>query len=176
MSYGLDHLSIRTKLIAGALALVMAGASHADGATLVGGGATLPSIGYVGLNAATMTQVSGSNIDPTSLFGVALPDASYCLTGSGTGKNILAGFANNNVQNPCPVDLTGTRHGFGAPAVGRKDLAQPNFAATDAPLSATDYSNYKNIQTAPTPIRQSSRRWWVRLQSLSTCWTTPAPR
>lgn len=149
MSYGLVRLSTRTKLIAGALALIIAGVSHAS-TTLVGGGATLPSIGYVGSNAATMTQVSGSNISSTSLFGVALPNASYCLTGSGAGKNILAGIANNNVQDLCPVDSTGTLHGFGAPAVSRTDLTQPNFAGADAPMSATDYSNYKSVHTAST--------------------------
>ena len=150
MSYGLTRLSTRTKLIAGALALVIAGVSHADSATLVGGGATLPSIGYVGPNAATMTQVSGSNILSTSLFGVALPDVSYCLTGSGAGKNILAGITGNSVQNACPTAVVGgvTVHGFGAPAVSRTDLTQPNFAGADAPLSATDYSNYKSIHTA----------------------------
>jgi len=150
MSYGLNRLSTRTKLIAGALALIIAGVSHAGSATLVGGGATLPSIGYVGPNAATLTQVTGTNIASNSLFGVALPDASYCLTGSGAGKNILAGIANNNVQNLCPTDSTGTLHGFGAPAVSRTDLVQPNFAGADAPMSATDYSNYKSIHTAST--------------------------
>ena len=137
-------------MIAGALALVIAGVSHANSTTLVGGGATLPSIGYVGPNAATMTQVTGGNILSTSLFGEALPNASYCLTGSGAGKNILAGIADNNVQDTCPTSVVGgvTLHGFGAPAVSRTGLTQPNFAAADAPLSATDYSNYKSIHTA----------------------------
>jgi phosphate transport system substrate-binding protein len=149
MSYGLNSFGVRTKLIAGALALVIAGVSHADSATLVGGGATLPSIGYVGTNAALMTQVDGSNIDPTSLFGVALPNVSYCLTGSGAGKNILAGITNSNVQNNCPTG-PGALSGFGAPAVSRTDLTQPSFAGADAPMSATDYSNYKSVHTAST--------------------------
>lgn len=147
MRYRLNKLSTRAKLIAGALALVMVGVLHASG-TQVGGGATLPSILYVGSNAAIMTQVSGSNIDSTSLFGVydstTGNTSSYCLTGSGSGKDILAGIVNNNVQNICPTAANGriTLHGFGAPAVGRTDLTQPNFVGADAPLSVTDYNNY----------------------------------
>lgn len=150
MIYGFNRLGTRTKLMVGALALIIAGVSHADSATLVGGGATLPSLGYVGPNAATMTQVAGSNIASNSLFGVALPNASYCLTGSGAGKNILAGISGNNVQTACPTDSSGN-HGFGAPAVGRTDLTQPNFAAADAPLSQTDYTNYTSTHTTSKP-------------------------
>ena len=155
MRYRLNRLSIRAKLIAGALALVIAGLSHASG-TQVGGGATLPAILYVGSADATLEtpQVAGTNIDPHSLFGVydstTGNTSSYCLTGSGSGKNILAGFSNNNVQNICATSTSGTTtlHGFGAAAVGRTDLTQPNFVGTDAPLNATDYSNYKFIHTA----------------------------
>ena len=147
MRYRLNKLSTRAKLIVGALALVMAGVLHASG-TLVGGGATLPSILYVGGNANTMTQVYGVGIDATSLFGVydstTGNTSSYCLTGSGSGKDILAGITNNNVQNICPTAANGriTLHGFGAPVVGRTDLTQPTFVGADAPLSITDYNNY----------------------------------
>lgn len=159
MSYGLNRVSTRTKLIAGALALILAGVSHASG-TQVAGGATLPSILYVGTgvaNSSLQQFTDGTVVNPptpnnvgtiaaSSLFGAydAANGAtsSYCLTGSGSGKNILAGIANNNVQNPCPVDSTGTLHGFGAKVVGRTDLVQPNFAGADAPLSQTDFTNY----------------------------------
>ena len=154
MSSGLNRLSTRTKLIAGALALVMAGMSHASG-TVVGGGATLPSLGYVGNVAANPAtpQVFGSNVDAHSLFGAALgTGVSYCLTGSGAGKNILAGIANNSVQNACPIDSTGTLHGFGAPAVSRTDLTQPNFAGADSPLSSTDFSNYIGAHGSNNPV------------------------
>lgn len=154
MSYGINSLSTRTKLIAGALALVMAGMSHASG-TIVGGGATLPSLGYVGTGAANPNtpQVFGSSVDAHSLFGAALgTGVSYCLTGSGAGKNILAGIANNSVQNACPTDSTGTLHGFGAPAVSRTDLTQPNFAGADAPLSSTDFSNYIGAHGNNNPV------------------------
>ncbi|MFC3653156.1 substrate-binding domain-containing protein [Dyella humi] len=152
MSYELSKLSTRTKLMAGALALVMAGFSHASG-TQVGGGATLPSIGYVGSKAATVLQVFGANVAPTSLFGVysaqsGNPGVSYCLTGSGAGKNILAGATVGgikfNVQNPCTKNAAGTVTGFGAPAVGRTDLLQPDFAGADSPLNGSDYLNYQN--------------------------------
>jgi phosphate transport system substrate-binding protein len=159
MRYELNRLSIRTKLITSALALIVAGMSHASG-TLVGGGATLPSIGYVGIAAAnpSLSQVYGVNVSPTSLFGEASFEAgvsvSYCLTGSGTGKNILAGIANNNVQDVCPTSTVGTTtlYGFGAPAVSRTDLTQPNFIGADSPLSAADYSNYISGHANSDPV------------------------
>lgn len=152
MSYGLHRLSTRTKLVAAALAFVMAGLSHASG-TQVGGGATLPSIGYVGSNAASNLQLygTGSNgIASGSLFGVyeskSSNSVSYCLTGSGAGKDVLAGATVSGVtyyvQNAC-TKVSGVVDGFGAPAVSRTDLTQPNFAAADSPLAASDYANYQ---------------------------------
>lgn len=156
MKNPLNGLSARAKLIAAALMLAMTSASHAFSA-LVGGGATLPSILYVGPYAATMTQVSGSYINATSLLGVydsvSGTTSSYCLTGSEAGMNILAGIAGNNVQNLCPTDSSGTLHGFGAPAVGRTDLIQPNFVGTDAPLSAADYNNYVAAHSGGKPVQ-----------------------
>jgi phosphate transport system substrate-binding protein len=161
MSYGIRKLSARTKLVAAALALAFAGISHAQ--TVVGGGATLPSIGYVGSNAATNLQVwdgtgSTATIATGSLFGQYIatsgnPDISYCLTGSGAGKDILAGVTLNgityNVQNTC-VKTNGIVNGFGAGLTGvnRSDLTQPNFAAADSPLAASDYTNYASGHTA----------------------------
>jgi phosphate transport system substrate-binding protein len=158
MSYGIRKLSTRTKLVAAALALAVAGASHAQ--TLVGGGATLPSIGYVGAAAASNLQVWGTSsdnssdpIDPNSLFGAyeattGNPNVSYCLTGSGAGKDILAGGTiggvSYSVQNQC-VKSSGVVTGFGADLTGvnRPDLTQPNFAAADSPLAYSDYQNYQ---------------------------------
>lgn len=150
-----NNLNARAKLIAGALLFALANASHASG-TLVGGGATLPAIGYVGGFAATPNsqQVSGGGVNPNSLLGVYSAmsgyTVSYCLTGSGSGRDILTGIADNNVQDACPTSTSGTTtlYGFGAPAVGRTDLIQPNFVAVDAPLSQADYSNYKGVHTA----------------------------
>ncbi|GLQ91480.1 substrate-binding domain-containing protein [Dyella acidisoli] len=156
MSYERNKLGIRVKLMAGTLALAMAGLSHASG-TQAGGGATLPSIGYVGAKAATVLQVTGTNISSGSLFGQYIahsgnPGVSYCLTGSGAGKNILAGATVNgvkfNVQNACTKNSAGTVTGFGAAAVGRTDLVQPDFAAADSPENASDYLNYQNNHDA----------------------------
>jgi phosphate transport system substrate-binding protein len=163
MSYGIRKLSARTKLVAAALALAFAGVSHAQ-TTQVGGGATLPSIGYVGSNAASNLQVwdgtgSTATIATGSLFGQYIatsgyPDVSYCLTGSGAGKDILAGVTLNgvtyNVQNACVKNSAGTVTGFGAGLAGvnRSSLTQPNFAAADSPLNASDYTNYTTGHTA----------------------------
>jgi phosphate transport system substrate-binding protein len=152
MNHGLK-MSVRTQLVLGALALAVAGVSHAARApTLVGGGATLPSIGYVGSAAATSLQVDPAGTG--SLFGVytaqgaKFPDVSYCLTGSGAGKDILAGVTigstEYNVQNSCTKNSSGTVTGFGASAAGRSALTQPNFAGADSPLASTDYTNYVN--------------------------------
>jgi phosphate transport system substrate-binding protein len=159
MSYGLRKLSTGTKLVAVAFALAMAGVSHAQ--TQVGGGATLPSIGYVGINAATNLQVWGNSttnptdpIAPGSLFGVyeaqtGFPNVSYCLTGSGAGKDILAGGTIGgvafSVQNSCTKNSAGTVTGFGADLTGvdRSDLSQPDFIGADSPLAASDYLNYQ---------------------------------
>jgi len=142
MNQGLNKVGIRTKLVMGALALAMAAASHA--ATQVAGGATLPAIGYVGTGAETNSQVLPAGTG--SLFGVwsagSRTSVSYCQTGSGAGKNVLAGVANYNVQNTCPVDSTGTLHGFGASIAGRSTLAWPNVVGADSPLSSSDLSNY----------------------------------
>jgi phosphate transport system substrate-binding protein len=160
MSYGLRKLNTRTKLVAAALALAMAGVSHAQ--TQVGGGATLPSIGYVGNNAATNLQVWGNSttnptdpIAPGSLFGVyeaqtGFPNISYCLTGSGAGKDILAGGTIGgvafSVQNTCTKNSAGTVTGFGADLTGvdRSDLSQPDFIGADSPLALSDYVNYQD--------------------------------
>jgi phosphate transport system substrate-binding protein len=154
MSYGIRKLSTRAKLVAAALALAFAGVSHAQ--TLVGGGATLPSLGYVGTNAASNLQVwdgtgSTATIATGSLFGQYIatsgnPDVSYCLTGSGAGKDILAGVSPYNVQNACTKNSAGTVEGFGASlsGVNRTTLDQPDFAAADSPLAFSDYQNYQS--------------------------------
>ncbi|MFC3653155.1 substrate-binding domain-containing protein [Dyella humi] len=151
------------KMAWGALALVIAGSVHAT--TLVGGGTTLPALGYVGSNAATQLQVFGTNVASGSLFGVdssttpiGAPAFSYCETGDDASKNIFAGVTTYssglttpyNVQNSCTKNATGTITGFGAAlsGVNRTDLAQPDFAAVDSPLNASDYLNYQNNHTS----------------------------
>ncbi len=117
------------KFVAGALLLCLASAASAG--TIVGGGATLPAIGYTG-------TATGTPIVPTagSLFGVYVANHSgtavtYCPTGSGAGKRILAGnVPGNTVNDACPS-------GFGG-----SGLTQPHFAGSDAPLSTAEYNAY----------------------------------
>lgn len=152
MTYGFSSGNARVKTLAGAIFFAVAGMAHA-GTTLVGGGATLPSLGYVGIAAASSKQVTSASAN--SLFGVysaqrgAVP-ISYCLTGSGTGKKIFTAVTGFGVQNACPN--TGTITGFGAAAASRTDLMQPNFAASDAPLTQADYSNYIKNVAGSTPV------------------------
>lgn len=141
----------RMKTLAGALVLGMATiASAAQAGTLVGGGATLPAIGYGG--DATHRQIPP--IDGSLLFQYTAATGnatSYCQTGSGAGKNILAGVSGTNVQNTCP-DGAATPTGFGAGAAGRSDLNKPNFAGADSPMSSTDYSNYVANRSGSFPV------------------------
>ncbi|WP_158241439.1 substrate-binding domain-containing protein [Dyella sp. AD56] len=141
------------KTLAGALVLgftAIASAAHA-GTTLVGGGATLPALGYGGdVTHRQITPVTGSFLYVYSAQA-GNPQTSYCQTGSGAGKNILAGVSGTSVQNACP-DGSATPTGFGAAAVGRSDLTQPNFAGADSPLSASDYSNYVTNRSSSFPV------------------------
>lgn len=145
----------RMTKLAGALVLSMAAATSAHAAIQVGGGATLPAVGYVG----NVTHRLNAAPTATSLLGAyktvyANSGASYCQTGSGAGKNILAGVSGTNVQNSCPDGAT-TPTGFGAndPGVSRPTLTQPNFAGSDSPLSSTDYSNYVANRGTSRPLQ-----------------------
>ena len=157
MNNGFTRFSTRTKLVAGALALVLAGVSYA-GTTQVGGGGTLMSIGFAGSNAASNLQLFGTtgtnSISSGSLFGKYMaqsgyPGVSYCETGSGAGKDVLAGgtIGGNtyNVQTACTKNAAGTVLGFGAAVTGvaRTDLTQPSFGNADAPIAASDLTNYQ---------------------------------
>jgi phosphate transport system substrate-binding protein len=131
----------RMKFITGAVLLCLASAAAAQTApTLVGGGATLPELGYTG------SSVSGSTlakVTPTSgsLFAASGAASSYCAIGSGAGKKVLANNdANFNVSKDCvpPSSSNPSLNGFGGPTT----LAQPDFAASDAPMSQTEYNNY----------------------------------
>jgi phosphate transport system substrate-binding protein len=152
--------SARIQIAAASFVLAVAGVAHAaTPPTLVGGGSTLPSIGYVGINAVVNMQLFGSSggnsVASNSLFGVYMAQSasagvSYCITGSGAGKDILAGAVLDgfqyNVQNACVKDSSDIVTGFGAQLVGvnRPDLTQPNFTASDLPLTAYDYINYES--------------------------------
>jgi phosphate transport system substrate-binding protein len=145
------------KALAGALVLGMAAVASAAqaGTTLVGGGATLPALGYGGdVTNRQITPISGSFLAAYSAIS-GNPSVSYCQTGSGAGKNILAGAAGNNVQNSCAGLAVGTPTptGFGAPAAGRTDLVRPNFAGADSPLSLTDFNTYVT-NTSSLPVQE----------------------
>jgi phosphate transport system substrate-binding protein len=152
MIFGTNGNNRMTKL-AGALVLTLVAASSAHAAIQVGGGATLPALGYVG----NVTHRLNSAPTSTSLFGAyksvfANSGASYCQTGSGAGKNILAGVSGTSVQNGCP-DGSATPTGFGATTVGRTTLTQPDFAASDSPLSTGDYNNYVANRGTSRPLQ-----------------------
>jgi ABC-type phosphate transport system substrate-binding protein len=135
--------NIRMKFVAGAVMLCLASAAGAT--SLVGGGATLPAIGYTG-KPSFPDPASPSPIitmGAGSLFGVLLSGTSntvsYCPTGSGNGKKILAGNdpSNFQVNAGCGTITAPTATGFGG--VG---LAQADFAASDAPMSVSEFNNY----------------------------------
>jgi len=147
------------KLAWSALMLAISISAHA-GTTLVGGGSTTVSIGYLGLNASSPATLqffgtSGVNgIASGSLLGVYMaesgnPSVSYCETGDQAGKDILVGGPISgftyNVQNSCTKSASGLVTGFGAsfPGINRTDLSQPNFVASDSPLNASDLINYQ---------------------------------
>lgn len=149
----------RMKALAGALVLGMAAVASAAqaGTNLVGGGATLPALGYTGADVThrLLSPVAGSLL-ATYSAQTGNPQTYYCQTGSGAGKNILAGGTiggvSYNVQNACPDSPTPTGFGANDTGVGRPDLTQPNFAGADSPLSATDYSNYRANRSTSYPV------------------------
>jgi phosphate transport system substrate-binding protein len=155
MNHGLNKIGARTKLLVCALAVAAAGVSHAQ-TTLVGGGATLPAIGYVGTGAESNHQVDPAGTG--SLFAVysaitGNPTVSYCQTGSGTGKNVLALVSGDSVQNACTPNAAGAYDGFGAATAGRTGLTQPNFAAADSPLAQSDFTNYTTNHSSGLPVQ-----------------------
>ncbi|MFC4761680.1 substrate-binding domain-containing protein [Dyella koreensis] len=143
------------KTLAGALVLGMTAVASAAnaGTTLVGGGATLPALGYGGdVTHRLIAPTSGSFL-ATFSAQTGNPQVSYCQTGSGAGKNILAGVSGTNVQNGCPDGPTPTGFGAATSGVNRSDLTQPNFAASDSPLSSTDYNNYVTNRSGSHPVQ-----------------------
>jgi phosphate transport system substrate-binding protein len=128
------------KFIAGAVLLCLASAAGAT--TLVGGGATLPAIGYTG-SATVPAPLTPITPGAGSLLGVYSAGTggsptTYCPTGSGAGKKILAGNdpTNFGVNGKC-TDVAPNVQGFGG--VG---LTQAHFAASDAPLAVSEFNNY----------------------------------
>ncbi|UPG88430.1 substrate-binding domain-containing protein [Luteibacter aegosomaticola] len=127
------------KFIAGAVLMSLASAAAAQSVNLTGGGATLPQLAYTADNTAALTTpLPGSMIGAYS--DISGNTTTYCPTGSGTGKKILAGNdPANNVNNAC----LGTPAGFGGTG-----LTQPAFVGSDSPLASSDMTAYFAGHTA----------------------------
>ncbi|MFC5741287.1 substrate-binding domain-containing protein [Dyella tabacisoli] len=154
MAYGYTGKN-RMKTLAGAMFLGMitlASAAQAS-TTLVGGGATLPALGYTGdvTHRLTSSPVAGSFLAAYSAQ-TGNPATTYCQTGSGKGKDILAGVAGTNVQTTCPDGPTAP-NGFDAGAAGRGTLTQPSFVGADSPLNSLDYSHYTTNRSGSSPLQ-----------------------
>jgi len=116
------------------------------------GGATLPALGYNGVNPPVgsngpVTPAAGSAYYYfLSEIATAGDSIHYCLTGSGEGKKVfegVSGFTANLSCNP-----TSGNQGFSAPAT------RPSWATSDSPLSQSDYSSftYGATNTEPTQL------------------------
>jgi phosphate transport system substrate-binding protein len=150
--------NIRMKLVAGAV--LMCVASAAGAVTLTVGGATLPAVGYTGSPTFPAPLTPITTMGTGSLFGAYLAtttgvSVSYCPTGSGNGKKILAGNDSNfQVNATCGavgIPPTVIPTGFGGASV-----AQADFAGSDAPFSLTEYTNYKTGHSGSLPTQLPS--------------------
>jgi len=145
--------NIRMKLVAGAV--LMCVASAAGAVTLVGGGATLPAVGYTGSATFPSALTPITTMATGSLFKsyqntVTGLSISYCPTGSGNGKKILAGNDPTNFQvNATCGAVAPTATGFGPAA----SVTQADFAGSDAPFSLTEYNNYKTGHSGSLPTQ-----------------------
>ncbi len=145
-------------------AAIMSAPFAASAANLVGGGASLPAVAYVGdgftvpdpqarlsssvlfagINPGTGMPYNQVTVDGASIFGVynqGANNASYCQTGSGTGKRVLLGAPNNggtwSADGACG-DYSATPLGFSA----QSGQEIPDFAGSDSPLTADDIATF----------------------------------
>jgi ABC-type phosphate transport system substrate-binding protein len=133
----------RMKLVAGAVLLCLASVASAQSAVLVGGGATLPAVGYANdTSVRLMTPGTGSMLAAyNAANGVS---STYCQTGSGGGKNVLIGATRSGITGPdaanvaCVVPGPTDPIGFG----GTGTLTQPNFVGSDSPIASAEYAAY----------------------------------
>ncbi|WP_250634404.1 substrate-binding domain-containing protein [Pinirhizobacter soli] len=149
------------KLLAGALLFGFASLASAQNSIIVGGGATLPAFGYAG---STVNRLQGPLRADTTGDGSLLGEyaktqssptnlrVSYCQTGSGGGKNILAGNQPTLFTVNAACAATPNPIGFGATSLG-ETLAQPHFVGSDSPLASTDLSNYAAGHTSGQPVQ-----------------------
>ncbi|CUR46611.1 Phosphate ABC transporter, periplasmic phosphate-binding protein PstS (TC 3.A.1.7.1) [Alloalcanivorax xenomutans] len=141
-----------------ALAAAIASAAISAHATdLIGGGASLPGVAYVGDNFTNTTPQSRLSTNAAlsagfgyvqttpnsgSIFDVFEQNnpshtASYCQTGSGTGKRVLLGASGWLASGDCR-DYSASPEGFS----GLNAL--PDFAGSDAPLTADNIVTFQN--------------------------------
>ncbi|MBF1801696.1 PstS family phosphate ABC transporter substrate-binding protein [Alloalcanivorax profundimaris] len=156
---------MKTIIKKAALAAAIISAPLAASATdLVGGGASLPALAYIGDGFTTTNPESRLSTDaglfagfdptftpyqqvgvtPDSIFSVfqgANPShtASYCQTGSGTGKRVLVGVSGFSADGDCR-DYSASPVGFSAPA----GQSRPDFIGSDAPLTADNVDDFVN--------------------------------
>ena len=154
---------MKTIIKKAALAAAIISAPLAASATdLVGGGASLPALAYVGddftttnpqsrlsTNAGLDAGLDSFNnpyesiyVTADSIFGVfqnVSYTASYCQTGSGTGKRVLVGANALNADGDCR-DYSASPVGFSAPG----SQTDPDFVGSDAPLTADDVTDFLN--------------------------------
>ncbi|MEO1901087.1 MAG: substrate-binding domain-containing protein [Alcanivorax sp.] len=156
---------MKTIIKKAALAAAIISAPLAASATdLVGGGASLPALAYIGDGFTTTNPESRlstdaglfAGFDPTftpyqqvgvtsgsifAAFQSANPSdtASYCQTGSGTGKRVLVGVSGFSADGDCR-DYSASPVGFSAPA----GQSRPDFIGSDAPLTADNVDDFVN--------------------------------
>jgi len=156
-------------------AAIMSTPLAASATDLIGGGATLPAVAYVG-DDFTLTDPqarlsSNANLDPgagffdaflgqDSIFDVFEQNnlshtASYCQTGSSTGKRVLLSAVDEIASGDCK-DYSDSPDGFSGPN------ALPDFVGSDAPLTADDISKF----TDSTNGYQSQRTNLVQVPAL----------
>ena len=176
---------MKTIIKKAALATAIISAPLAASATdLVGGGASLPALAYVGddftttnpqsrlsTNAGLDAGLDSFNnpyesiyVTADSIFGVfqnVSYTASYCQTGSGTGKRVLVGANALNADGDCR-DYSASPVGFSALA-GQTD---PGFVSSGAPLTADEVIAFLNGPRA-------NRQDLVQVPALSTLIALP---
>ncbi|HAB05779.1 MAG TPA: hypothetical protein DCE35_10335, partial [Alcanivorax sp.] len=178
---------MKTIIKKAALAAAIISAPLAASATdLVGGGASLPALAYVGDNFTVTnprsrlstdaglfagfdssfnpyqqtTITSGSIFDAFQIINPS-HTASYCQTGSSTGKRVLVGANALNADGDCR-DYNASPVGFSAPA-GQTD---PDFVSSGAPLTADEVIAFLNGPRA-------NRQDLVQVPALSTLIALP---
>ncbi len=151
MINGFSIGNTRMKLLAGAVLFGFATLASAQSAIVVGGGATLPAFGYAG---DTTTRLQSPPSD--SLLGAyaafASTTLSYCQTGSGGGKSVLAGNSPSTFTVNADCVAIPNPIGFGATSLG-ETLTQPHFVGSDSPLAAADLTAYAAGHTSGQPVQ-----------------------